>query len=202
MAQTTKANTDSLSSSPAEAQTGGARAMTEENSNVSPGTTGQGNPQSFTPVASTELDKHKPVKFETYRLLFRTYERQREEIEGAWQMIENCYDVEPRDYFEREAKRNGFTFPLAQAIFHIHKRDPRNGEVGAVPEGRETPGEVTRFEVIDHRACLNCDTPHDRGRIFTAKPCRIELSYQDGGRTLKVFVDDPLPPAPGRSEER
>jgi hypothetical protein len=42
-----------LPPSPAEAQTGGARAMTEENSNVSPGTTGQGNAGSLTPVAAT-----------------------------------------------------------------------------------------------------------------------------------------------------
>ena len=38
---------------------------------------------------------------------------------------------------------------------------------------------VTRFEVIDWT-----------GRAYGAHGCRIELSYQDGGRTLKVFVDE------------
>ena len=43
---------------------------------------------------------------------------------------------------------------------------------------------VTRVELIDHRA----STSH--GRVFVAYGCRVELSYQDNGRTLKVFVDD------------
>lgn len=36
---------------------------------------------------------------------------------------------------------------------------------------------VTRFEVID-----------EQGRRYTNNACNIELSYQDGGKTLKVFV--------------
>lgn len=45
---------------------------------------------------------------------------------------------------------------------------------------------VTRLEVIDHR--IHALKP---GRTFSAHGCRIELSIQDDGRTLKVFVDDP-----------
>jgi hypothetical protein len=44
---------------------------------------------------------------------------------------------------------------------------------------------LTRFEVIDHRK----DAP-TVGRAFVAWPATIELSYQDTGRTLKVFVTD------------
>ena len=36
---------------------------------------------------------------------------------------------------------------------------------------------VTRFEVID-----------ENGRAYTTKDCKVELSYQDDGRTLKVFI--------------
>jgi len=36
---------------------------------------------------------------------------------------------------------------------------------------------VTRFEVID-----------ESGRVCVYRPCRIELSFQDDGQTLKVFV--------------
>jgi hypothetical protein len=48
--------------------------------------------------------------------------------------------------------------------------------------------EITRFEVIDH-------TSGDfRGRCYSKgwplDKIKIELSVQDGGRTLKVFVDD------------
>jgi hypothetical protein len=36
---------------------------------------------------------------------------------------------------------------------------------------------VTRFEVID-----------ENGRVYVAKDCKVELSYQDDGRTLKIFI--------------
>lgn len=36
---------------------------------------------------------------------------------------------------------------------------------------------VTRFEVID-----------ENGRVYTQRDCKVELSYQDDGRTLKVFI--------------
>lgn len=53
---------------------------------------------------------------------------------------------------------------------------------GSVSQG--IPPEVTRFEVIDHR-----NGAPQVGRVFSAWDCRVELSYQDGGHTLKVFVD-------------
>ena len=37
---------------------------------------------------------------------------------------------------------------------------------------------VTRFEVID-----------ENGRAYTEHYCKVELSYQDDGRTLKVFIN-------------
>lgn len=44
--------------------------------------------------------------------------------------------------------------------------------------------DVTRFEVIDYRI-------GGEGRAFVAWPASVELSYQDDGRTLKVFVTNP-----------
>jgi len=52
----------------------------------------------------------------------------------------------------------------------------------------QKPEAVTRFEVIDHRAAVV-----SFGRVFSAWDVSIELSYQDGGRTLKVFVMDGAP---------
>jgi hypothetical protein len=37
---------------------------------------------------------------------------------------------------------------------------------------------ITRFEVID-----------ENGRVYTRRNCKVELSYQDDGRTLKVFIN-------------
>jgi hypothetical protein len=45
------------------------------------------------------------------------------------------------------------------------------------------PEKVTRFEVIDHRKLGS-------GRSFVANEITVDLSYQDNGRTLKVFVTD------------
>lgn len=46
---------------------------------------------------------------------------------------------------------------------------------------------VMRVEVIDHRAGAE-----RFGRAFVAWDAAVSLSYQDGSRTLKVFVDDPV----------
>jgi hypothetical protein len=43
---------------------------------------------------------------------------------------------------------------------------------------------VTRVEVINHR--------NEKGRVYTLGPAddvKVELSLQDDGRTLKVFID-------------
>lgn len=45
--------------------------------------------------------------------------------------------------------------------------------------------EVSRLEVIDHRK-------DGEGRILVAWPTKVELSYQDEGKTLKVFLTDPV----------
>jgi hypothetical protein len=44
-------------------------------------------------------------------------------------------------------------------------------------EWREQIAQINRFEVID-----------ETGRAYVVRPCRIECSFQDDDRTLKVFV--------------
>jgi hypothetical protein len=60
-------------------------------------------------------------------------------------------------------------------------------DVLALLVGEEPPAEngVTRFEVID-----------DTGRVLVMNPVTITLSYQDTGRTLKVFASSRVDPAP------
>lgn len=45
------------------------------------------------------------------------------------------------------------------------------------PDGIYSEPKVTRVEVID-----------ENGRSYTKWNCSVELSYQDGGRTLKLFL--------------
>jgi len=40
---------------------------------------------------------------------------------------------------------------------------------------------VDRLEVIDHKSNM--------GRVYSNRPCRVTLSLQDDGKTLKIFVD-------------
>ena len=42
---------------------------------------------------------------------------------------------------------------------------------------------ITRFEVIDH-------TSEFQGRILVKYGVRVEISIQDDGRTMKVFLTD------------
>lgn len=43
----------------------------------------------------------------------------------------------------------------------------------------------TRFEIIDHRK-----NAQPFGRVMSLNNVSIDLSYQDGGNTLKVFIQD------------
>lgn len=46
-----------------------------------------------------------------------------DELDAAWLAISRGWDIEPREYFEQEAPRNGFKYPLVQAIHHMWKRE-------------------------------------------------------------------------------
>jgi hypothetical protein len=50
-------------------------------------------------------------------------------------------------------------------------------ELEAIYQEASRNEQITRFEVID-----------ESGRAYVNNHCQIELSYQDEGRTLKVFV--------------
>ena len=43
--------------------------------------------------------------------------------------------------------------------------------------------QVTRFEVIDHKA-------NGKGRILVEREVKVEVSIQDDGKTMKVFLTD------------
>lgn len=46
---------------------------------------------------------------------------------------------------------------------------------------------VTRFEVVD-----------ETGRVYVRKGVKVHLSYQDGGTTLKIFVQPRKPNVEGK----
>jgi hypothetical protein len=59
---------------------------------------------------------------------------------------------------------------------------------------------VTRFEVIDHRYTGDAERPV-KGRIVVAYGVIVTVDLQDGGRTLKVFLNDRELPATRRNSD-
>ena len=97
-------------------------------------------------------------------------------------------DVSPRDalaalLLERFGDWYGGDITDQEAVDGAHD-DAEWLAVRGVRVESPRPAPVTRFEVIDHRYLGS-------GRVFVAWPATVELSYQDDGRTLKVFVTDP-----------
>ena len=69
---------------------------------------------------------------------------------------------------------------LRNYINEKHTQDECSGYIDGYTQCQEDMADnskVTRFEVID-----------ENGRAYTKHNCKIELSYQDDGRTLKVFI--------------
>lgn len=67
----------------------------------------------------------------------------------------------------------------------FYEQDLRDAIDAAIASAREEAAkDVTRFEVIDH-------TTNGIGRIIVKYGVQVELSYQDNGRTLKVFLTEP-----------
>ena len=51
-------------------------------------------------------------------------------------------------------------------------------------ESKDADVKITRLEVIDHREWV------EKPRAYVATDAKIELSYQDWWRTLKIFVTE------------
>ena len=47
---------------------------------------------------------------------------------------------------------------------------------------------ISRVELIDHTKKAIAAGRH--GRVYAQRGIAVELSVQDGGRTLKIFLDD------------
>lgn len=56
-----------------------------------------------------------------------TLQRERDDlrrrVEEFWSAVDWCYDIEPREFFEKEAESRGFTSPVAMAVHWMWKRD-------------------------------------------------------------------------------
>ena len=79
---------------------------------------------------------------------------------------------------------NGRKAQAEEAMLVIQELQNKNKELEAQHEAEtmyyESKNEnLTRLEVID-----------ESGRVYINNNCKMELSYQDEGRTLKIFVNN------------
>lgn len=71
--------------------------------------------QRYIEVLRAEVMKAGPIALDLMKA--------RAEIDAAWHMIENGWDIESRAELEKQAATNGFQYGLAQAVHHMWKRE-------------------------------------------------------------------------------
>lgn len=72
----------------------------------------------------------------------------RNEINSAWQIIDTCYEIEPREVFEAGDKATPGMTPLSNAVFTIWKREPKVKELTA--ERDQLREQLTEAEPFAH----------------------------------------------------
>ncbi len=61
---------------------------------------------------------------ETAQAVLKLEERQKR-LDAFWVAVHRSYDIEPREFFEREAPASGNWSPEEMCLHHIWKREPR-----------------------------------------------------------------------------
>ncbi len=110
-----------------------------------------------------------------------------DEIADFWREVERSYEIEPRAFFEREAKPMGYSSAVAMAVHHMWKRDvkDRGGRTitgraqGAPQESSERPLGLELVDVDALRAAL--EEAHALLRLFqTCYPAAIASLPNNG----------------------
>lgn len=100
------------------------------------------------------------------------------ERDAFWQMVECGWEIEPRDYFEKEAPAMGYGSPMAMAAHHMWKRDPK---VAAVEQERDqlrealTALKALRLRIL-YEMCPDCDAGCDHGAPYDAMIKMVEAA--------------------------
>ena len=66
----------------------------------------------------------------------------KQRIDNFWFMLKNSWDIEDREYFEREAPKTGDWSPEGMAVHFMWKRDPK---VAALAQPRHTEAQLDRL---------------------------------------------------------
>ena len=73
-------------------------------------------------------------------------------IDQFWFMVRNCFDIEPREFFEENAEKSGDWSPEGMAVHYIWKREPK---VAAAEKLLEAAREVRHKPTIVNREALD-----------------------------------------------
>jgi len=80
------------------------------------------------------------------------YQASQAEIEAFWTMLDRCWEIEPREYFETEAPKNGFEHATAMAVHYMWKRETK-------------PSEAYQELVTAAREVMTWGVEHDDARL-------------------------------------
>ncbi len=62
-----------------------------------------------------------------------------DEVADFWREVERSYDIEPRAFFEKEAKLMGYSSAVAMAMHHMWKRDVKDRDGQTIKARASTP---------------------------------------------------------------
>jgi hypothetical protein len=83
-------------------------------------------------------------------------------LDKFWAAVYNTFDIETREYFEREAPKSGNWTPEEMCVHHIWKRDPRVTELTArMLRAERKLEDATR--ICDHPGCTAVVVRHHDG---------------------------------------
>jgi hypothetical protein len=124
----------------------------------------------------------KPTESDLNALMKHNNAIYKSDIDKFWAMLDRCFEMEPREYFEKEARLNGFDSPLAMACFFMWKREAKvdASRTANAPQ----PAAAVESDHLPGRVCPEC---HHNGRqVDRNGHCRVVVDIADHG-------DDEIP---------
>jgi hypothetical protein len=98
-------------------------------------------------------------------------------VDKFWKHLDRSYDIEPREYFEREAPATGDWSPIQMALHHVWKRDPKVEALQA--ENERLTKELTdqcliSARVMDERCALVTEVEQLKAYIKEYRDSAVE----------------------------
>lgn len=124
-----------------------------------------------------------------------------DQIADFWREVERSYDIEPRAFFEREARPMGYSSAVAMAMHHMWKRDVKDRDGQTIIGRASAPPAVWQDKIAEYRALIVDMQAGTQVRSRRASELREVVAIQGTLRVLLHELDQrfPSPPTPGEN---